>query len=134
MAMSRRLRPGGLAYLLLSRSVHAEIRLYVPNAALAPSVSLSLTDSQRHYVGSVMRAKLHSPLVLFNGEDGEWMSTIEALDKKRCELRVLELLREQPSPSPAPTLLFGVLKGARMPTLVEKATELGVGELRVVTQ
>lgn len=66
---------------------------------------------------------------VFNGADGEWLATIGELDRKRCVLTVLEQLRPQPVSADSPILLFGVLKGARLPTLVEKATELGVAKL-----
>ena len=69
-------------------------------------------------------------VAVFNGVDGEWSATVAALDKKRCELQVLEQIRTQPAASLAPELLFGVLKGQRLSTLVEKATELGVGAPR----
>eukprot|EP00966_Prymnesium_polylepis_P222540 5148448-Prymnesium_polylepis.1 len=54
------------------------------------------------------------------------------MNRKRCELAVRRQLRPQPPPAPAPTLLFAVLKGARLPTLIEKAVELGAGELMPV--
>ena len=122
--------------LLLGVEALPQIRLYTPRQALTRENVLTLSDGQRHYLFSVMRAKVGGKVALFNGEDGEWSAAIEALDKRRCELRVLEQLREQPADVPSePTLLFGVLKGARLPTLVEKAVELGVGSLRpVVTQ
>ena len=125
-----------LMSLLLGVEALPQIRLYTPRQALVREQALTLSDGQRHYLLSVMRAKVGGKVALFNGEDGEWSAAIEALDKRTCELRVLEQLRQQPDEaSGAPTLLFGVLKGARLPTLVEKAVELGVGSLRpVVTQ
>ena len=78
-----------------------------------------------------MRATAGDTLSVFNGADGEWRVRIEALDKKRGVLRAEELQRAQPD-APSPSLYFAVLKGARLPALVEKATELGVGELQPV--
>ena len=79
-----------------------------------------------------MRATAGDYLSAFNGADGEWRVRIEALDKKRGVLRAEELQRAQPADAPSPSLYFAVLKGARLPALVEKATELGVGELQPV--
>lgn len=108
----------------------AEVRLYTPLQPLAAAAALTLSDDQRRYLGTVMRFKVGDECLVFNGKDGEWLASVGVLDKKACQLTVLEQLRPQPKPSEAaPTLLFGVLKGARLPTLVEKATELGVGKL-----
>ena len=118
--------------LLFVRSVASrahDIRLYAPSQPLVAHATLSLADDQRHYLANVMRAKAQEQVKLFNGEDGEWMAAIEVLDKRRCEVRVLDQIHPQPPPAPGPTLLFGVLKGQRLPSLVEKSTELGVGEL-----
>jgi 16S rRNA (uracil1498-N3)-methyltransferase len=124
------------ALLLLARGLHAapNVRLFTPQQPLVAHATVELSDAQRHYVASVMRMRKGDSLVVFNGEQGEWVASIDALDKKRCQLSVKdEQLRPQPPASPAgPTLLFAVLKGARLPTLVEKAVELGAGALRPV--
>ena len=62
---------------------------------------------------------------LFNGADGVWAATVDVLDKRQCVLSVQSLLRPQPSPGPEPVLLFALIKNARLPVLIEKATELG---------
>ena len=126
------MRRAATCTLLFVRSVSSralDVRLYAPSQPLAAHTTLSLADDQRHYLANVMRAKVHEQVKLFNGEDGEWMAAIEVLDKKRCEVRVVDQIRPQPPLAPGPTLLFGVLKGQRLPPLVEKCTELGVGEL-----
>ena len=131
-------RRASLTTLLLARSFASvrglvEIRLFAPSQPLAARAALSLPDEQRHYLANVMRAKPGGKILLFNGVDGEWSASIDVLDKKRCELLVIELTRPQPTPiAAAPTLLFGVLKGQRLPTLIEKCTELGCGDFMPV--
>ncbi|KOO21831.1 16s ribosomal RNA methyltransferase [Chrysochromulina tobinii] len=69
---------------------------------------LALSDAQRHHLYSVMRQREGGSVAVFNGVDAVKRSTV---------------------------LLFGVLKGARLPTLIEKAVELGADELQpVLTQ
>jgi 16S rRNA (uracil1498-N3)-methyltransferase len=120
--------------LMWAHSVHSSapkppsLRLFSQNPLFA-SARLSPPDGQRHYLFSVMRAREGDRVALFNGIDGEWEAEIVRLNRKGCEFAVRGCLRPQPAPAPAPTLLFGVLKGARLPSLVEKAVELGVGEL-----
>lgn len=103
--------------LLLSRGVCSEIRLYAPAQPLAAHATVSLADEQRHYLANVMRAKAGSEILIFNGIDGEWVAAIEQLDKRVCACRIVERCRPQPDAAPAPVLLFGVLKGARLPAL-----------------
>lgn len=117
-----------VSHLHIGAIARAPVRLYVPQPLFA-AAAIALPDGQRHYLASVMRAKEGGHVALFNGDDGEWTARIDTLDRKRCHVVVDALRRPQPMAAPAPTLLFGVLKGARLPTLIEKATELGVGEL-----
>ena len=93
---------------------------------------MSLPDEQRHYLFSVMRVRQGKPCRLFNGVDGEFAATVKRLDRKAAELTISSRLRVAPARAGGPILLFGLLKGARLPMLVEKATELGVYELRPV--
>ncbi len=95
---------------------------------LSVGTSIELDRTQAHYVLDVMRKKVGDQVRLFNGDDGEWLATIAAAARKRCQLVVAQQLRAQEE-APGPILLFAPIKKARMEMLVEKATELGVGKL-----
>ena len=111
------------------------IRLYVPSQPLVAGGQLALSDAQRHHLYSVMRQREGGSVAVFNGVDGEWEAQIDVLSKRVCHLSIRTLLRSQPAVKRSTVLLFGVLKGARLPTLVEKAVELGADELQpVLTQ
>lgn len=132
--------------ILPSHSVRAA--LYCAAAAAAPKIRLHtvtplyeaaqlvLPDKQRHYLSSVMRLKPGDTVALFNGADGEWSAAVDKLDKRQGVLCVRSLLRPQPTGTDAaPVLAFALIKNARLPALIEKATELGVAELQpLVTQ
>ena len=105
-------------------------RLY-KDAGLTAGTSIELERAQAHYLLDVMRLKVGDQVRLFNGRDGEWLSSIAEAGRKRCRLDVTEQLRPQEE-EPGPTLLFAPIKKARMEMLVEKATELGVGRLMPV--
>jgi len=79
-----------------------------------------------------MRRKPGDQLRLFNGRDGEWLATLETLDKKAAIAVPVRLLRPQPQQNRQVHLLFAPLKKARMDILIEKATELGVTHLHPV--
>jgi len=109
------------------------IRLYTPHAQpLVAGAQVALTDGQRHHLFSVMRQREGGTVAVFNGADGEWEASIDVLSKRQGTLGVRSQLRVQPASMESPTLLFGVLKGARQPMLIEKAVELGAGELQPV--
>lgn len=108
----------------------ADLRLFV-DVPLASGGLLEPSAAQAHYLLTVMRRRAGDEVVLFNGRDGEWLATIDPVERRRCRLALVEQLRAQ-LPEPGPALLFAPLKRVRQEFLVEKATELGVARLEPV--
>ena len=71
-----------------------ETRLYVKDD-LSIGKSLVLKNDQSHYIRSVLRLKENSQIALFNGEEGEWLSTIKIISKKFVELEVIEQIKSK---------------------------------------
>jgi 16S rRNA (uracil1498-N3)-methyltransferase len=108
------------------------IRLYTPHfKSLTPELEVRLDAAQSHYLTSVMRASLGHELLIFNGEDGEWRVSVNAIAKKSVSLCLIEQTRPQ-TQNPGPVLLMALVKRARLETIVEKATELGASEIRLI--
>ena len=105
-------------------------RLYV-TADLAPGAAVALDAAPAHYLRNVLRLAPGAMVALFNGRDGEWSAAIDELGKRGALLRCLAQTRPQ-QPEPDLWLLFAPIKRLRIDFLVEKATELGVAELRPV--
>ncbi|MEE8259339.1 MAG: 16S rRNA (uracil(1498)-N(3))-methyltransferase [Sphingomonadales bacterium] len=105
----------------------AKIRLYVADP-LRRGDALTLTGPKAHYVATVMRQKVGTHVLLFNGVDGEWLCRIETANKKEVVLAVKENTRTQ-APEPDLWLVFAPIKKGRIDYLAEKATELGVSRL-----
>lgn len=106
-------------------------RLFV-EADLPGTVALGAKEA--NYLRNVMRLAPGAPLKLFNGRDGEYLATIDALGKRDGSAVAQSLLRPQ-TPRPTLTLAFAPLKQARLDYMVEKATEMGAGRLvPVLTQ
>jgi len=101
------------------------------DAALAAGAEVALNDKQTHYLKNVLRLGVGARIALFNARDGEWWAEIAGLGKKGGAARLVEQ-RRQPKPEPDLWLVFAPVKRARIDYLVEKATELGVSELRPV--
>lgn len=108
-------------------------RLYV-SAGLEQGASVSLTAAQAHYLNHVVRLQPNDTIALFNGQDGEWQSRLVRIRKSGAEAQAITQLREQVH-EPDLCLLFAPIKGHRIDTIVEKATELGVRNIwPVITQ
>ncbi|MEO7365892.1 MAG: 16S rRNA (uracil(1498)-N(3))-methyltransferase [Sphingomicrobium sp.] len=108
-------------------------RLFVM-APLAQDVQVELDAGQANYLGNVLRMKVGSELLVFDGSSGEWLARIAEAGKKRMTLGVERRTRE-PEVIPDVWLAFAPVKRARIDWLVEKATELGAARLMpVVTQ
>jgi len=109
------------------------IRLHVATD-LAADLTVAASLDQSRYLTQVMRLKLGDDLLVFNGRDGEWRCTLTEILKKGVVLRARERVRAQGT-APDLQLLLAVVKKSALEFAVEKATELGVGRVRlVVTQ
>jgi len=106
------------------------IRLHIPQP-LAPGAALAPTLDQSRYLTQVMRLKAGDDLLVFNGRDGEWRVSIAEVLKKGVILRAEEQVRAQTA-LPEVDLLMAVVKKAPLEFAVEKATELGVGRIRLI--
>jgi 16S rRNA (uracil1498-N3)-methyltransferase len=105
-------------------------RLFV-TFKLEPGLECALGKDHAHYLGNVLRLKPGDRILLFNGEDGEWLAELTAIGRKRASLRLEHQTRSQ-EPGPDLHYLFAPLKRARLDYMAQKATELGVSALRPV--
>lgn len=90
------------------------------------------TPQQAHHLGGVLRRAAGDPVLLFNGQDGEWEARIVSLRKDRASLLPERMTRPQPPPAPGPRLLVSALKRDAMDLVAEKATELGAALIQPV--
>lgn len=108
-------------------------RLFV-RTALGKNASVELDAGQANYLGNVMRLRIGSELLVFDGQSGEWLARIAEAGKKRMALSVERRTREA-EVIPDVWLAFAPVKRAQTDWLVEKATELGAARLvPVITQ
>lgn len=107
------------------------IRLFIPHD-LAPGAELALDHGQSHYLASVMRQGIGDEVLLFNGRDGEWRARVTAVTKRAVGLRAEALERPQ-AVGPDLMLVIALVKRARLETIVEKAAELGVRSIQLMT-
>ncbi len=91
-----------------------------------------LRDNPAHYVTQVLRMKAGDTLALFNKKDGEWVARIAEVKKRELVLAVMECLRPPSARGINLMVCFAPIKGGRMETIIEKATELGAAVLQPV--
>lgn len=104
------------------------------HATLATAATVTLTDNAAHYLTHVMRLREGDCIALFSKEAGEWRARLHTMGKKQVVLTVEECLRRPTAPLGL-TVCFAPIKGGRMETIIEKATELGASVLQpVITQ
>lgn len=105
----------------------AKIRLYV-NHPLCPGQSVPLDEDQSMYLFAVMRRAVGDRVLLFNGQDGEWLAEVAQASKRRGVL-ICQTQTRPLQPPPDVWLLFAPVKKAETTYIVEKAVELGVARL-----
>ncbi len=107
------------------------IRLHVTQS-LSQGASIAPAAEQARYLTAVMRQAVGDNVLLFNGADGEWRARLSEVSKRGCVLVAEEMTRPQ-SAGPDLDLIVALVKRARLETIVEKATELGVRRIRLIT-
>ncbi|POO56571.1 16S rRNA (uracil(1498)-N(3))-methyltransferase [Agrobacterium rosae] len=108
-------------------------RLFV-SQPLSQSEAIEANSDQFNYLANVLRLTDGAEILLFNGRDGEWKTTLSYPTRKKILLTASEQTRPQPE-TPDLHYLFAPLKTGRMDYLVQKAVEMGVGVLQpVMTQ
>ena len=85
--------------------------------------------NQAHYLAKVMRVVPGSTVILCDDVSGEWASTVTGVGKREVTLEPVELLRRREA-VPDFWLCPALLKKDRFDLVLEKASELGVGEIR----
>jgi 16S rRNA (uracil1498-N3)-methyltransferase len=105
-------------------------RLFV-EADLTEGAAVACSNEQANYLRNVLRLKPGDPVLVFNGRDGEWRAKIAEAGRRAVTLQIGKRERHQEG-GPDIAYLFAPLKRARLDYMVQKATEMGVAQLRPV--
>jgi 16S rRNA (uracil1498-N3)-methyltransferase len=122
--------PGGRC-LQFSTRVDQEIvrtpRFHVPEAS--PGARLDLPEHSAHHAREVLRLRSGSAIHVFDGRGHEYEGTLDQVSRQTVSVR---LFGPAPARLESPLrMVLGLppLKGDRMETAIQKATELGVAEV-----
>ena len=100
---------------------------------LAVGEQVQLSETVFHHWVRVLRAKVTDQAILFNGLGGEYLVELTQIEKKSASIQVLEFNPENRNLSVKVTLGQVMSKGDRMDYAIQKATELGVSEIQLLT-
>lgn len=107
-------------------------RFYI-EAELNTGNTIELTESVFHHWVRVLRAKEQEQSIFFNGKGGEYRVTLTEINKKNAFVSVDHFEPADRTP-PFKVVLGQVMsKGDRMDYAIQKATELGVTTIQLLT-
>ena len=107
-------------------------RFYI-EAELNTGNTIELTESVFHHWVRVLRAKEQEQAIFFNGKGGEYRVTLTEINKKNAIVSVDHFEPADRTP-PFKVVLGQVMsKGDRMDYAIQKATELGVTTIQLLT-
>ena len=102
-------------------------------ADLAVNTHVELTDTVFHHWVKVLRAQVGESATLFNGQCGEYQATLTEINKKTATVIIQQFNPDNRTPA-FTTLLGQVMsKGDRMDYAIQKAVELGVSNIQLLT-
>ena len=107
-------------------------RFYI-DADLTVDVSLELTETVFHHWVKVLRAQVGESATLFNGQGGEYDVTLTEVAKKSATVSVNAFNPANRTPKFQAFLGQVMSKGDRMDYAIQKAVELGVSEIQLLT-
>jgi len=99
-------------------------RFYCP-APLRVGEDFVLPRALAHHAGTVLRLRDGEPVVLFNGEGGEYHGTLHVAGRE-LSVSLHEYVADDRCPPLAITLVQALATGDKMDWVVQKAGELGV--------
>ncbi|EEY77447.1 RNA methyltransferase, RsmE family [Acinetobacter calcoaceticus RUH2202] len=100
---------------------------------LTVGLTIQLTETVFHHWVRVLRAQLQEQATLFNGQGGEYLATLTEINKKNAFVTI-ESFNPTNRSAPFKAVLGQVMsKGDRMDYAIQKATELGVSQIQLLT-
>ena len=100
-------------------------RIYTQQA-LAEEQIIELEAQASQHLAKALRLKEGHPIILFNGEGGEFKAEITSVSKKHVVAKCLQFASIDIESPLQIHLVIALSKGDKMEMIVQKATELGV--------
>ena len=108
-------------------SVH---RFHVPEAA--PGARVALPEHSAHHARDVLRLRPGAAVRVFDGAGAEFDAELDSVSRQGVSARITGRAPVRPESPLTVVLAVSPLRGDRMELVIQKATELGVAEIRPV--
>lgn len=97
---------------------------------LAPGTELALPEAPAVHLARVLRLGVGDACVLFNGDGHDYAARVVALGKRELRVAIDAMVAVENESPLRIILLQGIARGEKMDLILQKATELGVAEVR----
>lgn len=104
-------------------------RVFVP-CDLAPGAEVTLPESAAAHLTRVLRLGVDDACILFNGDGHDYAAQLSSIGKREVRAQVGEASVVQRESALRLVLLQGIARGEKMDLILQKATELGISEVR----
>ncbi len=106
-------------------------RFYEPQS-LSINQTVTLSDNTHRHGIQVLRLKEGSPLILFNGEGGEYHATLIAVAKRQSQVQINHYTPNDRKAIHTIQLCLAMIKPDKMDWAIQKAVELGVEQIQPI--
>ncbi len=106
-------------------------RFYVPAQQILNNQAW-LSGSQQRQIRDVLRLRHGDLIALFDGSGREFITRIQAIEKDRVIVEILEIRIPQTEPGIHLTIVLSLLKGEKMDFALQKCTEIGASEFVIL--
>lgn len=105
-------------------------RVFIEDS-LQPHQQLCLNANASHYLSKVLRLKIGTEIILFNGQEplGEYQAVITQLTNRSVSVEVTAFKAVKNESPISINLLQGISKGDRMDYTIQKSVEMGVAQI-----
>ena len=100
-------------------------RIFTPQS-LSASAHIDLEPQSSRHLAKVLRKNTGDPVIVFNGEGGEYYAIIDDVSKQVVRIQTQQWSQADLESPLAIHLGIGLSKGERMDHVIQKATEVGV--------
>ncbi|KAF1025376.1 MAG: Ribosomal RNA small subunit methyltransferase E [Acinetobacter bereziniae] len=107
-------------------------RFYI-ETDLAVDTTVELTETVFHHWVKVLRAQVGEQATLFSGQGGEYEVRLTEVPKKSASVSVKSFHPDNRTPSFNALLGQVMSKGDRMDYAIQKAVELGISQIQLLT-
>lgn len=105
----------------------------IVTAPLVPGESITVDTERSHYLCRVLRLGVGDAVLVCDGRGHGHAAAIEQASTRHCVVQVGKVAVTEPEPAFALALAQSLIKGDRLDFVLQKATELGVTDIRLMT-